>query len=46
MDIESLTAEEQLELLQQLWDKLSQSAEKVPLTEAQQLELDHRPAAS
>lgn len=29
-------------ILQQFWDKLSRSAENVPLTEAQKLELDHR----
>jgi putative addiction module component (TIGR02574 family) len=40
IDIAKLSAEERLELLEQLWESLS--AEKVPTTDAQQEELDRR----
>jgi len=40
IDIAKLSAEERLELLEQLWDSLS--PETVPMTDAQERELDRR----
>ncbi|HKP62748.1 MAG TPA: addiction module protein [Polyangiales bacterium] len=40
LDIEQLTPEERLELIERLWDSLSD--EEVPLTDPQRQELDHR----
>ena len=40
INIESLTPEERLRLLEKLWDSLSDS--DVPLTDAQRAELDRR----
>lgn len=40
LDIAKLSPEERLELLEQLWDSLSPDA--IPMTEAQQEELDRR----
>lgn len=40
IDIAKLSPEERLELLEQLWDSLSPEA--IPMTEAQQEELDRR----
>jgi putative addiction module component (TIGR02574 family) len=40
LDIEQLTPEERLELIERLWDSLSD--EEVPLTDSQRQELDHR----
>ena len=40
IDIAKLSPEERLELLEQLWDSLSPDA--IPMTEAQQEELDRR----
>jgi putative addiction module component (TIGR02574 family) len=40
IDIAKLSPKERLELLEQLWDSLSPEA--VPMTEAQQEELDRR----
>ncbi|HKA44840.1 MAG TPA: addiction module protein [Burkholderiales bacterium] len=42
IDIAKLSPEERLELLEQLWDSLSENPEAIPLTEAQQEELDRR----
>jgi putative addiction module component (TIGR02574 family) len=42
VDVERLTPEEQLELLGELWDRLSRAPENVPLTEAQRAEIDRR----
>ena len=42
LDIASLTAEERLSLLEELWDSLAATPEAVPLTEAQRAELDRR----
>ncbi len=42
ININALSAEERLELLEQLWESLSQAPESVPLTEAQRAELDRR----
>ena len=40
LDIEQLTPEERLELIERLWDSLSD--DEVPLTDPQRQELDHR----
>ena len=42
MDIGSMTPEERLSLLEELWDSLAPAPEAVPLTEAQRAELDRR----
>lgn len=42
LDIASLTPEERLDLLEELWDSLGVAPEAIPLTEAQRAELDRR----
>jgi putative addiction module component (TIGR02574 family) len=42
VDIASLTPDERLDLLEELWDSLAASPETIPLTEAQRAELDRR----
>ncbi len=42
LDIASLTPEERLSLLEELWDSLAAVPEAVPLTEPQRAELDRR----
>jgi putative addiction module component (TIGR02574 family) len=42
VNLDELSPEEQLELLDQIWDRLSRNPSAVPLTEAQRLELDSR----
>jgi putative addiction module component (TIGR02574 family) len=42
IDIETLSPEERLKLLEKLWDSLSSSPDAVPLTEPQREELDRR----
>jgi putative addiction module component (TIGR02574 family) len=42
LDIASLTPEERLDLLEELWDSLGAASEAIPLTEAQRAELDRR----
>jgi putative addiction module component (TIGR02574 family) len=42
LDIASLTPEERLGLLEELWDSLAAAPGAVPLTEAQRAELDRR----
>jgi putative addiction module component (TIGR02574 family) len=42
LDITSLTPEERLSLLEELWDSLAAAPDAVPLTEAQRTELDRR----
>ena len=42
IDIDELSAEDRLQLLEQLWESLSSSPEAVPLTNAQREELDRR----
>lgn len=42
LDIASLTPEERLSLLDELWDSLAATPEAVPLTESQRAELDRR----
>jgi putative addiction module component (TIGR02574 family) len=42
VDIASLTREERLDLLEELWESLAAAPEALPLTPAQQAELDRR----
>lgn len=42
IDIETLSREERLQLLEQLWDSLSSGPDSIPLTDAQREELDRR----
>ena len=42
LKIEELSADERLELLEELWESLRQDPDNVPLTPAQQEELDRR----
>ncbi len=42
--IEALSTEERLDLLEKLWDSLSQAPADVPVTQAQRAELDGRAA--
>lgn len=42
VSIEGLSPEERLDLLEKLWDSLSQNPSDVPLTDAQRRELDGR----
>ena len=43
--IESLSKDERLDLLERLWDSLSVTPDEVPVTQAQQAELDRRSEA-
>jgi putative addiction module component (TIGR02574 family) len=42
IQIEALSAAERLDLLERLWDSLSDTPARVPLTEPQRAELDRR----
>ena len=42
INIDKLTPEERLDLIEELWDSLSEDPAKIPLTEAQAKELDRR----
>ncbi|PYS55033.1 MAG: addiction module protein [Acidobacteria bacterium] len=42
IDINKLSPEERLDLIEELWDSLSTDPGKIPLTEAQANELDRR----
>ena len=42
IDVASLSFEERLRLLDELWESLSRTPEAIPLTEAQREELDRR----
>jgi putative addiction module component (TIGR02574 family) len=42
VDINTLSTEERLRLLDEIWESLSEHPEAVPLTNAQREELDHR----
>ena len=42
IDIDTLSPEERLKLLEKLWDSLSSNPDAVPLTEPQREELDRR----
>lgn len=42
LDIEKLSPDERLELLEELWDSLRKEPSSVPLTRAQEEELDRR----
>ena len=44
IDINKLSPEERLDLIEELWDSLSTSPSKIPLIEAQASELDRRMA--
>ena len=41
-DIEMLTVEERLDLIERLWDSLTPTQDDIPLTDAQRAELDRR----
>jgi putative addiction module component (TIGR02574 family) len=42
INLDALSPEEQLQLLEEIWDRLSQHPADVPLSEAQRVELDRR----
>lgn len=42
LDVASLTPEERLDLLEELWDSLAATPMAIPLTEGQRAELDRR----
>ena len=42
VDVERLTPDEQLDLIGELWDRLSKAPGSVPLTEAQRAEINRR----
>jgi len=42
IDITTLSRDEQLQLLEMLWDRLSLTPEAIPLTDVQREELDRR----
>ena len=42
VDVETLTPGEQLDLIGELWDRLSRTPKSVPLTAEQRLEIDRR----
>lgn len=42
LDIDRLSAEERIQLAEELWDSLLDRPEQIPLTSAQEAELDRR----
>ena len=42
VDVDRLTSEERLQLLEDLWESLRRAPEAVPVTDAQKAELDRR----
>ena len=42
LNLDDLSPEEQLDLLEEIWDRLSQHPTGIPLTDAQRSELDRR----
>jgi putative addiction module component (TIGR02574 family) len=42
INLDDLTPDEQLQLLEQIWDRLSQDPANLPLSDAQRAELDRR----
>jgi putative addiction module component (TIGR02574 family) len=42
IDIDTLTTDERLDLIEQLWESLESNSAHVPLSEAQNAELDRR----
>ena len=42
LNIEQLTANQRLELIERLWESLSATPETIPLSDAQRAELDRR----
>ena len=45
VEVEQLTPAEQLDLIGELWDRLSKAPADIPLTEPQRTEIDHRSEA-
>ena len=45
VNLELLSKDERLDLLERLWDSLCETPADVPVTQAQQAELDHRSIA-
>ena len=41
-DIEILTVDERLELIERVWDSLTATQDEIPLTDSQRAELDRR----
>ncbi|MFY9345525.1 MAG: addiction module protein [Planctomycetota bacterium] len=46
IDVRTLTPDERLELMNQIWETFVEAPESLPLTEAQRAELDRRMKAS
>jgi putative addiction module component (TIGR02574 family) len=44
-EFESLSVEEQIKLVQELWDRIAANPDAIPLTEAQRAELERRLAS-
>ena len=42
IDIKNLTTDERLDLIEELWESLGANSDQVPLSEAQEAELDRR----
>ncbi len=42
IDLDALTPEEQLQLIEDLWERLSQHPANIPLSDVQRAELDRR----
>ena len=42
IDINKLSSDERLELIEKLWDSFADESAEMPLTTAQTLEIDHR----
>jgi putative addiction module component (TIGR02574 family) len=42
IDISNLTTDERLDLIEELWESLGASSDQVPLSKAQEAELDRR----
>jgi putative addiction module component (TIGR02574 family) len=42
MDISTLSSEERLQLIEELWESLAQTPDAIPLTKAHRAELDRR----
>jgi putative addiction module component (TIGR02574 family) len=45
MNLQNLTIEERLRLVEDIWDSIASEQQALPLTEAQRIELDKRLAA-
>lgn len=42
IDVQAMTPEQRLELLEKIWDSLTEEPENIPFTEPQRQELDRR----